>query len=258
MAGPELRNKFFSWVHYFDPHLPYKPPSPFKEEFADRPYDGEVAFVDYYLGKMIDKLREKNILNKTLIICIGDHGEALGEKNEVDHGLFLYDVTLRVPLIFYAEKHIPKGLVVPSRVRVIDVLPTILDILKIAPGPQTQGESLVPQLTGKRRQSLPTYIETFMPREYYGWSELVGRSMANTSISRPRSLSSITLPKTGRERESFQKEAKVSAGMKTNSRRYRSIFFQDGPRRKKTEPRGAGEALRSRVCRRPGLGEFLR
>jgi len=208
-------NKFFSWVHYFDPHLPYNPPSPFKEEFADRPYDGEVAFVDYYLGKTIDKLREKNILDKTLIICIGDHGEALGEKNEVDHGLFLYDVTLRVPLIFYAEKHIPKGLVVQSRVRVIDVLPTLLDILKIAPGPQTQGESLVPQLTGKRRPSLPTYLETFMPREYYGWSELVGLIDGEYKYIQAPKPELYNLAKDSEENANlFQKEARVAAGMK--------------------------------------------
>jgi len=166
--------KFFCWLHYFDPHLPYSPPPPFKAEFADRPYDGEIAFTDYYLGKTIEKLREKNVLDKTLIICVGDHGEALGEKNEVDHGLFIYDVSLRVPLIFYSENRLPKGLVVPSRVRVIDVMPTILDLVKAPPGRAFQGASLLPHLKGKKRPDLSTYIETYMPREYYGWSELIG------------------------------------------------------------------------------------
>ncbi len=166
--------KFFCWVHFFDPHLPYSPPPPFKTEFADRPYDGEIAFTDYYLGKMIEKLREKGLLDRTLIVCVGDHGEALGEKNEVDHGLFIYDVSLRVPLIFYAENHLPRGQVVPSRVRVIDVMPTILELLKAAPSRSLQGESLLPQLKGRKRPDLSTYIETYMPREYYGWSELIG------------------------------------------------------------------------------------
>jgi arylsulfatase A-like enzyme/Tfp pilus assembly protein PilF len=208
-------NKFFSWVHYFDPHFPYDPPSPFKEEFADRPYDGEIAFMDYYLGKTIDKLREKNILDKTLIICVGDHGEALGEKNEIDHGLFLYDVTLRVPLILYAENHLPKGLVVQSRVRVIDVLPTVLDILKITPSLQCQGVSLVPQLSGKKRPSLPTYLETFMPREYYGWSELIGLIDGDYKYIQAPKPELYDLAKDSEETANlFQKEAKVSVGMK--------------------------------------------
>jgi arylsulfatase A-like enzyme/Tfp pilus assembly protein PilF len=166
--------RFFCWLHYFDPHLPYSPPPPFRAEFAQRPYDGEIAFTDYYLGKTIEKLREKNLLDRTLIVCVGDHGEALGEKNEVDHGLFVYDVSLRVPLIFYAENHLPKGLIIPSRVRVIDVMPTILDLLKAPPGTAFQGASLLPHLKGKRRPDLSTNIETYMPREYYGWSELIG------------------------------------------------------------------------------------
>ncbi len=168
------KGQFFVWIHYFDPHLPYSPPSPFKEKFAAQPYDGEIAFMDFNLGRVISKLKEKNILDQTLIICVGDHGEALGEKNEVDHGLFIYDVSLRVPLIFYAEKQLPRGVVIPSRVRVIDVMPTILDLLKIKPPTQCQGISLVSHLKGKKQKDLPTYIETYMPREYYGWSELIG------------------------------------------------------------------------------------
>ncbi|GAH87365.1 unnamed protein product, partial [marine sediment metagenome] len=94
--------QFFCWVHFFDPHLPYDPPSPFREEFPDDPYDGEIAYMDHYTGKVVEKLREKKLLGRTLIILAGDHGEAFGEKEEVGHGIFLYEGTMRVPLLFYA------------------------------------------------------------------------------------------------------------------------------------------------------------
>lgn len=166
--------KFFCWAHFFDPHLPYDPPSPFKEEFLESPYDGEIAYMDYYVGKTIEKLREKNILNRTLIILVGDHGEAIGEKEVAGHGVFLYDVTMRVPLIFYAENNLPKGRVVNSRVRLIDLMPSILDILDIPANKEIQGISLLPYIERKEKDDLSSYVETYYPRENYGWSELIG------------------------------------------------------------------------------------
>jgi arylsulfatase A-like enzyme/Flp pilus assembly protein TadD len=168
------KQKFFCWVHFFDPHLPYDPPSPFKKEFLDSPYDGEIAYMDFYVGKAIEKLREKYILDKTLIILAGDHGEALGEKRELDHGIFLYENTLKVPFILYCEKNLPQGIVVDSRVRLIDIMPTILGMLKISINKEVQGRSLLPYIEGKKKDDPPSYIETYYPRENYGWSELIG------------------------------------------------------------------------------------
>ncbi|MBM3284805.1 MAG: sulfatase, partial [Candidatus Aminicenantes bacterium] len=88
-----IAQPFFCWVHFFDPHLPYDPPPPFNEEFADDLYDGEIAYMDYYLGKTVALLRERNLLSRTLVILAGDHGEAFGEKVEAGHGVFLYDET---------------------------------------------------------------------------------------------------------------------------------------------------------------------
>ncbi len=209
------RQKFFCWLHYYDPHLPYRPPSPFKEEFADRPYNGEIAFMDSYLGKTIEKLKEQNLLDQTLIVIVGDHGEALGDKNEIDHGLFIYDDTLKVPLIFYAEKYLPKGLVVNSRVRLIDIMPTILDMLKIQPIPQTQGESLLAQLQSKKKPDLSTYIETYMPPEYYGWSELIGVIDGNWKYIQAPKPELYDLAKDPKEETNlFRKEEKVVGEMR--------------------------------------------
>jgi arylsulfatase A-like enzyme/Flp pilus assembly protein TadD len=166
--------KFFSWVHYYDPHMPYRPPSPFKEQFARDLYDGEIAYMDYAFGKVLEKLKEKGLLDKTLIVIAGDHGEALGEKGELDHGVLIYDVSMRIPFIFYAPQNLPQGLVVDARVRLIDIMPSILDLLKIPLNKGIQGISLLPYIEGKRKDDLTCYLESYYPLETYGWSELVG------------------------------------------------------------------------------------
>jgi tetratricopeptide (TPR) repeat protein len=120
------------------------------------------------------KLRDRNLLGRTVIVVAGDHGEGLGDKGEWGHGVFLYDETLRVPLVFSAEGHLPPGTVVGPRVRLIDVMPTLLDLLS-QPAPEgTQGVSLIPYIRKKERADLDTYIETYYPRENFGWAPLTG------------------------------------------------------------------------------------
>ncbi|MBN1225265.1 MAG: sulfatase-like hydrolase/transferase [Candidatus Aminicenantes bacterium] len=166
--------RFFSWVHFYDPHLPYAPPSPFKEKFSSRPYDGEISYTDFYVGEIMDKLRQKKIHTNTLVIIAGDHGEALGERREIDHGLFLYNNTLRVPLILWSVNQLSEGALIEARAGLVDVLPTVLDILEIAVPKNVQGKSLLDTIKGKRKKAPQGYIETFFPRENYGWSALQG------------------------------------------------------------------------------------
>lgn len=92
---------FFMWVHYFDPHAPYTPPSPFKEDYRGREYDGEIAYTDAAIGSLMEKLKQWKLTDRTLVILTADHGEALGEHQETTHGIFIYDSTLSVPLIFF-------------------------------------------------------------------------------------------------------------------------------------------------------------
>jgi arylsulfatase A-like enzyme/Flp pilus assembly protein TadD len=165
---------FFSWVHFFDPHIPYDPPSHYREEFRDNPYDGEIAYMDFYIGKILEKLREHDLLEKTLIVLAGDHGEAFGEKQEEGHGVFIYESTMRVPLIFYAADNIPQGNRIEARVRLIDLMPSVLDMMNIPVPEEVQGLSLLPYIEGKKKQDLSSYIESYYPRENYGWSDLVG------------------------------------------------------------------------------------
>jgi arylsulfatase A-like enzyme/Flp pilus assembly protein TadD len=169
------KDRFFGWVHYYDPHLPYDPPSPYKEEFNRNPYDGEIAYMDQFVGAVLERLKEKGILERTIVVVAGDHGEGLGEKVETGHGIFLYEETLRVPLIFHNPEVFPRAQVIENQVRLIDVAPTILEIIGLkneAAG--MTGQSLVPWLRGKSRKDLDSLVETFYPRENFGWSELVG------------------------------------------------------------------------------------
>jgi len=164
----------FGWVHFFDPHLPYDPPPPFDKDFAGHGYDGEIASMDAAIGRILRALDALGPREGTLVVVAGDHGEALGERREIDHGLFLYENTVRVPLIFYWPGGIPDSTVVPSTVRLTDIMPTVLDLTGLDRPLKLQGVSLRPWMSGRRRDDLPVYLETFYPRENLGWSELVG------------------------------------------------------------------------------------
>ena len=93
--------KFFLWMHLYDPHFPYRPPAPYADEYKDRPYDGEIAFADAQVGRLIRFLKAKGLYANTLIVLSGDHGESLGEHGEKTHGFFIYNATLHVPVIIH-------------------------------------------------------------------------------------------------------------------------------------------------------------
>jgi len=169
-----FKSKFFCWVHFYDPHLPYNPPSPYREEFADNPYDGEIAYMDNYVGRIIRALKEKQLLDKTIIVVAGDHGEGLGEKVEQGHGIFLYEETVRVPLIFWNRALWARPASINTRARLIDIAPTIAELFGLkAEASLMQGKSLLPIMTKSERQDREVLIETVYPKENFGWSDLV-------------------------------------------------------------------------------------
>lgn len=164
--------KFFTWVHLYDPHTPYDPPSPFKEKHPNRPYRGEVEYMDHQLGLFFDFLKEQGLYDKSLIIMAGDHGESLGQHGENTHGFFIYEATIRVPLIIRAPFAFPTRKV-GTFAELIDVAPTILDALDIPIPDSYQGESLLGLMFGaKEREKKVAYAESYYPRLHYGWSEL--------------------------------------------------------------------------------------
>jgi len=167
------QKKFFLWMHLYDPHYPYRPPAPYSEEYKDRPYDGEIAFADAQVGRLIEFLKNKGLYQNTLIILSGDHGESLGEHGEKTHGFFIYNATLHVPLII----HLPVGVhagTVPNLVNLADLMPTVLDALNIQIPAQVQGQSLLPLMSPKKDTARSLYAETFLPRLHFNWSELRG------------------------------------------------------------------------------------
>jgi arylsulfatase A-like enzyme/Tfp pilus assembly protein PilF len=125
------QEKFFLWLHYFDPHADYNPPEPFHTRYRKNLYDGEIAYTDQCLGKVLDKLDQLHLLDQTLIVLTADHGEGLGDHKERTHGFFIYDSTLRVPLIFRYPARFHSHRTVKSLVRTIDIMPTILEALSV-------------------------------------------------------------------------------------------------------------------------------
>ncbi len=171
------REKFFAWIHLYDPHTPYEPPEPFRTRYKGRPYglyDGEIAYVDDLVGGFLDFLETQNLTGRTLIIFTADHGESLGEHKESAHGFFVYEAAIRVPLIIsLPEVEAGRGLELSEQVQSIDIMPTVLDLVGSDVPPAVQGRSLVPLIQGGKEKGEPAaYSETFFPRYHYGWSEL--------------------------------------------------------------------------------------
>jgi tetratricopeptide (TPR) repeat protein len=170
--------RWLAWVHVYEPHAPYRPPPPFDREYADRPYFGEVAAVDQALGPLIDLVRGAS--RPTLLVITGDHGEALGDHAESTHGLFAYESTLRIPLIIAnigaaeAGSHGDAREVSDDPVRHIDILPTILDALQIAPPPDLPGHSLRRRIDREGGAERASYFEAMSPMLDYGWAPLTG------------------------------------------------------------------------------------
>ena len=164
---------YFLWVHLFDPHSPYNPPSPFREKYRASPYDGEVAYTDRQLGRLFGAVAQKSPPENTLIAVLSDHGESLSEHGEYTHGVFLYDSTLRIAFLL-AGPAVPKGLRVTQQARVIDLLPTVLELMGLKAPPGVQGASLAPAFTGKPLPASYSYMETLYPKINMGWAELRG------------------------------------------------------------------------------------
>ena len=165
--------RWFAFVHLYEPHFPYEPPAPLASSFPAEPYQGEVAAADAALGPLLEPLLAAGGGGRALVVFTSDHGESLGEHGETTHGIFAYEATLRVPLVLRAPGLLPAR-VVRTPVRHVDVVPTILDLLGMAVPDGVRGTSLLPYVRGRKTSDLPSYIETVYPRENYGWSELRG------------------------------------------------------------------------------------
>ena len=163
---------WFLWVHYYDPHAPYEPPAPdLADRYRQSPYDGEIAFVDRQLGRLLQTLDARGETSRTIVLVTADHGESLGEHGEGTHGIFLYDATLRVPWIM-AGPQIAVGRVSPTVARSIDVLPTLLDYAGLPQPSDVDGRSLRRAADGEQMSDAPAYAESLYSELELGWAPL--------------------------------------------------------------------------------------
>jgi arylsulfatase A-like enzyme/Flp pilus assembly protein TadD len=168
-GGTERR---FAWVHLYDPHDPYEPPEPYASRYAGRPYDGEVAWSDELVGRLDTALAEAGLRDDTLLIVTSDHGEGLDEHGEAVHGFFVYETTMRVPLVLRGPGVTP-GTRVNTVARTIDVVPTVMDLIGLsAAKPKSSGRSLVEAVRGAQLDDEPSFGESLVPLVHYGWSDL--------------------------------------------------------------------------------------
>jgi arylsulfatase A-like enzyme/cytochrome c-type biogenesis protein CcmH/NrfG len=197
----QTRSPFFIWVHLYDPHDPYDSPEPYKTRYKRTPYDGEIAYADSVVGRLLTQLRARGLFDNSLIAVMSDHGEALGDHGEDTHGAFLYDETIHVPLVIKLPREssavgsettlrrtsngtskqnsVEKR--VDARVGLVDVLPTILEAVGIAIPSEVQGESLLPAMQSADEPSevgrlpkkdRPMYAETDYSYNSFRWSPL--------------------------------------------------------------------------------------
>jgi arylsulfatase A-like enzyme/cytochrome c-type biogenesis protein CcmH/NrfG len=165
---------WFAWVHLYDPHEPYAPPEPYRSRYASEPYDGEIAYTDAALGAFVAQLRRVNAFGNTLVVIASDHGESLGEHGERTHGLFAYDATLRVPLVVWGPPRVRPG-VFGENMRLIDVGPTMLDLVGAPPLPGVDGRSVRPFVSGEQPFDHPaSYFEALNANFTRGWAPLTG------------------------------------------------------------------------------------
>jgi len=172
------KGPFFLWVHLYDAHDPYDPPEPYKTKYASEPYDGEIAYADSAVGTLLGELKKRGYYDNAVIAVMADHGESLGAHGEDTHGVFLYDETIHVPLMFKlprgasAEKH------VDNRVELADVMPTLLQSVGVEIPADVQGKSFLGLITpgndavDSEWRDRPAFAEADYGHLAYGWSTL--------------------------------------------------------------------------------------
>ncbi len=165
---------FFSFVHFYDAHAPYDPPPAFAPAVREPKalYRGELQYVDSVIGEIFEELSKRNLLSNTIIVITGDHGEMLGEHGESGHGFFIYQESLHVPLLFVLPDH--KAGKSDTVVELVDLMPTILDVLGVAVPETVQGKSVAPVFNGAKVSDEIAYSESLTAMQHFGAEPLRG------------------------------------------------------------------------------------
>ena len=185
--GQAQRKPFFTWVHLFDPHQPHQAPGWISAR-SPSGYDAEIAYADAELGRLIDALRRSGELDRTLIVLTADHGESLGEHAEKTHAVFVYRATTHVPLVLRYPRRFAPDRRVATPVHHIDIVPTVLATLGLAPDPNLPGLDLASVDADARKPSRPLYSESLLSEVGFGMAPLYAvREREHTFIRAPRS-----------------------------------------------------------------------
>ena len=161
----------FAFLHLFEPHAPYEPPEPHRSRYASA-YDGEIARTDEIVGEFIERLRRRDLYDRSLLIFLSDHGEGLGDHGEDEHGIFLYRESIHVPLLVKFPRGKGAGGSIDAPVALTDVYPTVARAAGAVVPATVSGVALADSLPGRAASGRRIYSETYYPRLRYGWSEL--------------------------------------------------------------------------------------
>lgn len=169
--------KFFSWVHFYDAHAPYVPHDGAAAAAGATPwslYEGEVRFVDGQVGRIVQALKDKGLYETTLLVVVGDHGEAFGEHKEQGHGIFCYEESLRVPLLLHNPRLFKSPRRVAGRLSLVDIMPGLLDLVRLPAPDGVQGRSFGPLVEGREKDRREIYFESLFGQEEFNWAPLTG------------------------------------------------------------------------------------
>ncbi|HKI01973.1 MAG TPA: sulfatase-like hydrolase/transferase [Thermoanaerobaculia bacterium] len=158
---------FFFFFHIYEPHSPYEPPEPYASKYASK-YDGEIASADQIVGELVGELKRLGVYDRALVVLLSDHGEGLGDHGEEEHGVFLYNEAIHVPLLVKLPESGKAGGTIGRPVELLDVAPTVLGLMGLDVPKAMSGVSLLAENVPPRR----IYSETFYPRLHFGWSEI--------------------------------------------------------------------------------------
>ncbi len=225
---PRRGEAFFAWIHLYDPHAPYSAPG----EFADRGYSGEIEYADQQLGRLFDFLKGNGWDRDALITVLSDHGEDLGEHQEPTHGFYIYDTVLHIPWLLKLPGDEYAGTRVSQQVRIIDVLPTLLQILRIplAGQPSLQGRGLLSEIAGKGDREAEAYAESLYARTHFGWSSLFAlRSGGYKFIEAPRPELYNLKADPGERQNIFSTNQSLANQMRQRLREIRSRYRSQDP-----------------------------
>lgn len=212
------RTPWFLWIHLYDPHQPWQPPEPFRSQYKEDPYCGEIAYTDQALGKLLGYLKETDLERTTAVVFTADHGEGLGDHGEMTHGYFAYNATLRIPLLISAPGIKPAF--VSANVGHVDIFPTVCDLLKIDKPSGLSGVSLLPLIQGKEAPDRPLYFEALNAFCNRGWAPLRGY------IERNEKFIDLPIPELYDLAADFPEKANLAEGRPLGSYRKRLADLQ--------------------------------